>query len=261
VNPEFERQIGRLNVQLFSTVETQANEGDKKSWLALQRAVRRSNGKYAYLEIGSYVGGSIQPHLLDPNCAKIFSIDKRTFETPDDRASLDYAYQYENNVTERMLQNLRLVDSNQMSKIVCFDSDACEVSPAAIEQPADICFIDGEHTKAAVLSDFQFCLKVCAPNAAIYFHDADVIYPALAEIEQSLRTRNIPFVGLKLLGATYLIALRGSPVCRDSFVRSLATNGRRFIRQRQLAALVKRHLPQGFLLIGRTIGKRLLRLV
>jgi hypothetical protein len=271
---EFERRIERLDLQLFNAVKTQAREGDKQSWLALQRAIRRSNASYTYLEIGSYLGGSLQPHLLDPKCTKIFSIDKRSFEAPDDRAlsnkrifegpddraHLDCVYQYENNDTERMLQNLRAVDPNQITKIKCFDSDSRGVDPTLIEQRPDICFIDGEHTSDAVVSDFEFCLKVCASNAAICFHDDNIIYPALSDIEHTLRTRNIPFAALKLLDTTYLIALRDSPVCQDYSIRNLATDGRRYVRQRKLARLVKRHLPRSALSIVRPISGRLVRL-
>jgi len=33
------------------------------SLLAVQRAVARKHGEYTYLEIGSHLGGSLQPHL------------------------------------------------------------------------------------------------------------------------------------------------------------------------------------------------------
>ena len=228
---EFEQRIDSLDLQLFRAIETQSKEGDRKSWLALQRAIRHSEGEYTYLEIGSYLGGSIQQHLLDPRCRKIFSIDKRPLEAPDARGC---PWQYEGNSTERMLQNLRLVAPSQVSKVMCVGSDGSDIDPALIEPSPDMCFIDVEHTESAVLSDFEFCLKVCSPNAVIYFHDASFLYPALLEIEQILTKRNIPFVSLKMLGSTYAIALADCPIRYDEFVMSLSTNGTQFLYERQL---------------------------
>ena len=62
----YEQRIERLDLSLFDSVPTQSTAGDRLSWLALQRAVRGATPGYTYLEIGSYNGGSIQQHLLDP---------------------------------------------------------------------------------------------------------------------------------------------------------------------------------------------------
>ena len=46
----------------------------------------------------------------------------------------------------------------------------------------DIALIDGEHTRAAVLSDYAFCRKVLAPGGTILFDDFPIVYPAVLEI-------------------------------------------------------------------------------
>ena len=77
---EFESMIRDLDLGLFAQITSQSTESDKRSLLAVQDAVREivgPEGKYNYLEIGSYLGGSIQPHLIDQRCERIFSIDKR----------------------------------------------------------------------------------------------------------------------------------------------------------------------------------------
>ena len=251
----FEHRIGVLDAKLFNAIETQSSPWERISWLALQRAIRRAKDGYVYLEIGSHLGGSMQPHLLDPKCRKIFSVDKRPFEQPDERG---LTLLYEGNSTERMLQHLRSVDPDQISKITCFDSDAKEIDPALIDQPPDMCFIDGEHTNAAVLSDFRFCLEVSAPNAGILFHDDWIIYQALVEIERSLRRRKVLFVPLKLPGSNYAIALRDCPVCHDDIVNGLATDGDRWLRTEPFRAFAKRNVPKRLWPAVRPIGRRLL---
>jgi hypothetical protein len=74
---DFESSIASLDISLFAAISSQTSSNDKRSLLAVQKAVCAINDGYTYLEIGSYIGGSIQPHLLDDRCQQIFSIDKR----------------------------------------------------------------------------------------------------------------------------------------------------------------------------------------
>jgi hypothetical protein len=247
---EYEQRIDNLGLQLFAHIESQSTAGDRKSWLALQRAVRRAREQYAYLEIGSHLGGSIQPHLVDPRCSKIFSIDPRPLEQPDARGP---TFRYEGNSTERMLENLRRIDSTQTPKITCFDCDASEVDSTVMEPPPDICFIDGEHTYSAVLSDFEFCLKVVSSNGVICFHDCWFLAPILSVIEKSLRVRSVPFASFKMMDDTYAIALANCPVIYDEIVNRLSTKGSKFLYKRELVAFVKRYLPESVVLAVRWI--------
>jgi hypothetical protein len=252
MNPpaDFEPRIEELDLSLFAAIDSQSDDGDRRSWLALQRTVRRWNGSYTYLEIGSYLGGSIQSHLLDLRCRSIQSIDNRPLEPPDDRGQ---RFRYEDNSTARMLSNLRVVDPDQIAKIVCFDSDARDIDPARLSDRPDLCFIDGEHTRSAVVSDFDFCARVCAPRAIIYFHDDWVIYPALDEILRTLRKQGRRFTALKLQGSTFAIALGDSSIPEDDFIRSVAVDGRRFILRQRLRRLLKRSIPAPLLPVARRL--------
>ena len=80
-----EERIEWLDTSLFHGIPTISSEGDRLSWLTIQRAVRRVKAEYAYLEIGSFVGGSLQQYYLDPKCRVIYSIDKRPERLPDER--------------------------------------------------------------------------------------------------------------------------------------------------------------------------------
>lgn len=238
---DFEHRVRALDPSLFAAIDSQSNDGDKRSWLALQRTVRSSSESYTYLEIGSHLGGSIQPHLLDPRCRRIYSIDNRPVVPPDDRGQ---EFRYEGNSTARMLSNLRALDPDQVSKVVCFESDARDVDVSRLSDRPDLFFIDGEHTRSAVLSDFDFCFRVSSPKAIICFHDDWIIYPALARILRNLRQQGTRFIAFKLQGSTFAIALGSAAIPEDDFLRKTAMDGRLFILHMQVRHLLKRYLPE-----------------
>ena len=230
----FSSRLEALDLSLFEEVRTESSAGDRRSWLAVQRSVRCPSG-YAYLEIGSHLGGSIQQHLIDPLCRRIVSIDKRPLQQPDDRGQV---YEYPGNSTARMLDNLRKVAPGKLDKITCFDADAKDIDPGKIAEPADFCFIDGEHTHSAVLSDFEFCLSVSGPNAVICFHDAFVIRGALREILSSLRRRGITFTARYLDGSTFGIFLGSCSAVNDPFIRSHSIDALAWLRATRMRCLI-----------------------
>jgi hypothetical protein len=239
----FEERIARLDTSLFDAIRSQSSVGDKRSWLALQAATRSAKGSYTYLEIGSYLGGSIQPHLLDPRCRRIFSIDKRPLEQPDDRGRV---FGYRDSSTARMLNNLRQLAPDQVQKVICFDSDAKNV---VLRNPAELpalCLIDGEHTRSAVLDDFEACVRLCAPDAVICFHDAQVIHQAIAEIVEKLKRAHERFTPWKLDGLTYAIAMGQGEVIRSAILQGLAHDGEAYLRAmraRERRDRIVQHLP------------------
>jgi hypothetical protein len=248
----FNTQINQLDLSLFDAIPSESSDGDRRAWLAIQRSIRRPSG-YAYLEIGSHLGGSIQQHIIDPWCISIVSIDKRPVCVRDDRGPV---YTYEGNSTARMLANLATVAPNSLDKLLCFDSDARDVDPHRIAHPPDFCFIDGEHTHSAVLSDFQFCLSVCSPDAAICFHDDHVIWKALRLILADLRRRKIPFVARKLEGAVFAIFLRACPAATDPFINSFSSRARGFLFGQILRSFVPPKLkPAARWLYRNSMGK------
>lgn len=206
---EFDNRIKQLDVALFSAIPSQTTEGDKKSLLAVQNCARAQSDPYVYLEIGSHLGGSIQPHLLDPKCAKIYSIDKRPAVQPDEGGHM---FPYPDNSTNRMLSNLATIDAVGVKKIECIDESTGCIPPSVIQQPPNLCFIDGEHTRRAVMADFEFCTKVCAPGATIVFHDAQTVFRALRSIVTSLKRCQREFSSHAFLDVVYLVCLDKSDV-------------------------------------------------
>jgi len=218
-NAEFEAKLEALDLSLFEKIPSETLPVEKRSLLAIQRAVRRLRPNYVYLEIGSHLGGSIQPHLLDTACRKIYSIDKRPARQPDAWRKVCY---YPENSTERMLALLRTVAPDQMGKIECFDSDTSALEPSKISEPPDLCFIDAEHTPESVLRDFRFCLSVSHPDAVIVFHDCQIVFEGMRRIFDFLLGQGIPYHGIKLDGSVYAIALGVSHFPRDPLIRRLA---------------------------------------
>lgn len=211
----FEQRIKKLDLSLFEKIESQSVDDDKRSFLACQLAVRELKPDYNYLEIGSYLGGSIQPHLLDNKCAKIYSIDKRPEIQPDERG-VDYTYL--NNSTERMIELLAEVSSDNLAKIITIDGDTRDISKEQIQDKIDLCFIDGEHTDEAVLSDFKFCFNVLNKNGAVVFHDAPITYNGLAECVKYLEQNSIDYKAYSLPAIVFAIEIGDFPLHRHSAI-------------------------------------------
>jgi len=200
---KFESAINDLDLHLFEKITSQSTDHDKQSLLAIELAVRELAPGYVYLEIGSYLGGSIQPYLLDPKCRRIYSIDKRPLSQPDARG---YDWIYQNNSTARMLELLSEVSADT-AKIHTIDGDTKSIDLSQVTESVDLCFIDGEHTDEAVLSDFKFCLSVLKDNGAIVFHDAQITYNGIATCIEHLKKDDVKFTAYALPNIVFVIEI------------------------------------------------------
>lgn len=180
--PDF---IARMDVSVYDTIPSQTSRADRRAMLGVHAAYQRHLGRFAYLEIGSHLGGSLQPYVLNPNCTRIYSIDARPESTPDDRIQ-GGSSDYPGNSTARMLSLLSALSEDCHDKITTFDSDASQIDPGAISEPPAIAFIDGEHTDRAVRSDFGFCNRVLAPGGAIVFHDYRILRTAIDQVSAAV---------------------------------------------------------------------------
>ena len=214
----FGEQIESLDLKLFDAIPSQTTQRDKHSLLACQLAVRTLCQSYAYLEIGSYLGGSLQPYLVDPRCTKIFSIDRRPATQPDARG-IDYAYK--NNSTERMLANLAEIDGPGLSKITCFDADASGLQPQVIVPKPRVCFIDGEHTDEACFKDCRFCLDVLEHDGVIVFHDAQIVYNGLIRVVALLNERRIRYHAYHLPDTVFVVEINDFAIHKLPFILAM----------------------------------------
>jgi hypothetical protein len=202
---DFEGRINALDLALFQYVLSQSTEGDKRSFLSLQRVMREARRApgYVYLEIGSFMGGSLQPHVADPLCRKVLSIDPRPLSLPDIRGTVAYAQ----NTTENMLRELSRVPGGDMAKIATWESGTDTLDPLAIQPRPDFCLIDGEHTDAAVLRDSRFCLSVLKGSGWIVYHDSNIVYDGILSFLSVLRKNGVVFRAFNFEDSVFLVEL------------------------------------------------------
>ncbi len=235
-------RIEKLDLSIFNAVSSQTSAEDQRSLLAVQSAIARMHKEYVYLEIGSHIGGTIQPHLADDRCKRIYSIDPRPPQQPDDR-SLGHVARYDNNSSERMLNMLDSAGLGDMQKIESIELDASHVEPSRIMHSPQIAFIDGEHTKTAVISDFHFCSQIISKDGVILFHDFDFVSPAILEICNHLGKRNSSCLPVKLEGSVFAIFFDRNVLTSDSYLSSLYNRNRHFMFRFRVKRCLKQSLP------------------
>ena len=215
---QFDEQIESLDLHLFARIESQTTDLDKRSLLACQLAVRTLKAKYTYLEIGSYLGGSLQPYLVDSECSGIYSIDKRPPVQADERG---INYEYHDNSTQRMLDNLGQVYAPGLQKITCIDDDGSNIDPEGISPKPQICFIDGEHTDEACYRDFLFCLKVLEHDGLLVFHDAPVVYNGLSRIVAYLDEHHVRYHAYNLPDTVFVIEINDFAIHKLPYIHEM----------------------------------------
>src|ERR1044072_44392 len=125
----FDQSIAALDTSIFQ-IESQTSIDDRRSFLAIQNALRDWNRDYVYLECGSHVGGSLLPHVLDPRCRLAYSVDNRPDTQPDERGIM---FPYPGNSSQRMLATLsHHATADLVGKVRTFDADASELGRAQI---------------------------------------------------------------------------------------------------------------------------------
>lgn len=200
-----EDRVAALDTGLFAHVESQTSEPDRRSLLALQNAIARDGG-FSYLEIGSHLGGTLQPMVADPRCTRIVSIDPRPQWQPDDRTDLD-GCDYPDNSTERMLGLLRGVPGADLSKLETIEESTENLPPDRFGRP-NLCFIDGEHTYDAALRDARFCRAVIHGKGIIAFHDSHTVERAILTF---LRETPRPHRAYSLKQSVFVVELGSCP--------------------------------------------------
>jgi len=178
-------------IALEFPIESQSSDRDKAFLLAAKRLMGDVAPGYSYLEIGSFLGGSLAPFLRDPACASIVSIDERGKTLPDERGAL---FDYAGITTQSMLDRLHQAGL-ATAKLTTHDGPIDTLPPP--DRPFDLAFIDGEHTDQACFRDFLWALPMMKADSAIMFHDSSLIYKAIRLIALLLRKEGRSFAFLK----------------------------------------------------------------
>jgi hypothetical protein len=164
---------------------------DRTSFLRVQRLVRTIQPGYAYLEVGSDLGGSLLPHLLDPACRVAVSVDPRPESQPDERGS---DFHYAGNSTARMLAELgKHANAEELGKLVTLNTNAAAIDRTAVATRPHLVLIDAEHTNVAAFSDFLSVLPLVADDSMITFHDANLVGDTIQIIERFLAYMRTPY--------------------------------------------------------------------
>lgn len=162
-------RVDALDLSLFDHVRGGTSRDDRRSLLAVHAAMA-SRGDFRYLEIGSYLGTSLQSFVVDPRCVEVVSIDRRDDVSSDER---EVAPEYPDNTTENMLARLSSLAGADLQKLTTIDASTDELDPTQLA--ADVCFIDAEHTNSAALRDARFCRKALRDRGVIVFHDRTIV--------------------------------------------------------------------------------------
>lgn len=214
------------DLSVFDPVPTQLFVEDRGSILAIRNAVIERFGEYAYLEIGSYLGGSLQPHLNEPRCVSVLSIDARPAVQPDERGIV---FDYPDNTSERMRATLSPVYGPFLGKLKTFDADARDVPRSELVPAPRLCLIDGEHTDRAVVSDFRVCLTVSARPAVILFDDAHIVYRGIGRCLELLARESIPYRAYFLPRKIGVIEIGDATIHESPRVRELLASSTAYL--------------------------------
>jgi len=165
-------------------VTTQTSDSDKASFLKVQRLVEQTLDQYRYVEIGSYLGGTLSPHLRSAQCSKIFSIDIRIDRMWDER---NRVISYEGVSTAQMLDHLHQHHSDsELEKLYTSDTDSSVLQSDEMDNQFDLALIDGEHTNTAVFIDFLNIRRSMREQSAVLFHDTNIVWAGIKNIRSLL---------------------------------------------------------------------------
>jgi hypothetical protein len=212
--PSLESRLDELDVSLLADIESQTSDEDKRSLLALHAATRRAYSEFAWLEVGSHLGGSLQALVRDPACVRIDSIDPRPEVFADERIP---DQRYPGNSSQRMLGLLSALPGADVGKVKTHETSTSKLDPGDFPPP-QLCFIDGEHTDAACAEDIRFCSAALRGKGVIAFHDIGVIYGAVTDFINQLSGTGATYDLAYLPDSVFAIELGGGGLLEDSAV-------------------------------------------
>lgn len=210
---DLERRIDCLDKSLFEVIPAQLIDWDSRALLGLHAAVASALGSFTYLEIGSFLGGSLQVLIRDARCARIISVDPRLAFVPDTRIP---EWQYEANTTEHMMQWLRRIPGADTTKLISLEVPSRDIRKETLPMRPNFCFIDGEHTDEAALHDAEACLSAVDGEGVIAFHDYPLVQDGIREF-LSKHWHDIS-TALALTGAVFAVEVGALGVLRSAVI-------------------------------------------
>jgi len=199
------------------------------------------------------MGGTLVPHLIDPLCRHVFSIDKRPLTQLDERGVY---FDYNANSTKAMLHALEShVPPSAFLKLTTYDFDVSELSSDQISLKANFAFIDAEHTNVAVFRDFMYTRRFLAEPFMIGFHDANLTFDGVQNIECLLRYEGVKFKSFFLPDSVFVILTGDLANISCQSLERFSVDRETFIHASRVA-LWKQVAANADLIQGNTIGHR-----
>ena len=185
-----------MKLQDYFPISSQSSWKDREVILKLQDFIKEIYPTYNYVEIGSFMGGSLTPYLMDNSCEEVLSIDDRERQQPDERGAV---YDYSTITSQKMLDHI-VSKGLSIDKIKIFDGDVKVFVNSKYNKGKKyhVAFIDGEHTDFACFSDFVNIRKLLSPNSIVAFHDSSFIFKSLKNIQTLLESEGIKFKFIKV---------------------------------------------------------------
>jgi hypothetical protein len=193
------------------------SDEERRSLVALQAALG-ARGAVRYMEVGCYLGATLQSFVTDPNCEAITAIDRRDAVSRDERGRI----RYPENTTAHMLERLAEVPGADLGKLLTIDASTDDLDPNAYT--ADLCFIDAEHTDDAVVRDARFCRRVIRDRGVIAFQERTVVRRGIRRFLRGLPSRGYRVYPLRhelLVVEIGIPSLLSDPAVRGRLPRSV----------------------------------------
>lgn len=191
-------------------IASQTSDADKVALLKIRALMPRG---YAYMEIGSFMGGSLVPFLRDPACALVTSIDTRPMEAIADERPGEFVY----GVTLQVMLDELLKAGVPTDKLSNFVGSIDQYSGPYTGERHDLLFIDGEHTDVACFRDFVHGFKFLKPSSIVVFHDTTLASKGIRCALEFLRVSRVSFRFVKVAGSEISFVMMGKAVTLEDF--------------------------------------------
>ena len=126
-----------------------------------------------------------------------------------------------------MMDGLRAVEGGDVGKIVTIDGETSGIDPDSVQEKIHLCFIDGEHTDEAVMSDFKFCLYSLRGVGAVMFHDAQIVYNGIQDCLDLLDRDGVGYHAYALPNAVFVIEVGDFPIHSHPRIQELLLRNHR----------------------------------
>jgi Methyltransferase domain len=231
-----------LDVGVFC-IPSATSGNDRQSLLRIQGCVR--DRPYCYLEVGSELGGSLVPHLADPQCTSVYSVDLRVSSQADERAE---TFHYPEDGEKAMVDLLTdRFDERTLRKLKIFRCDVSQLCPEDVPGKPDLALIDAEHTNVACFSDAVSVFRLVGQDAIISFHDANLIADAIQNFELMLRSLGmrvstvflpdcVAAIGIGAMSDVVTQRLQPFSLCRDEYLADARKQRWKMVARSMIAA-------------------------